>query len=88
MSTPYALIIEKIVLPMFDLITRSQTIPYMAYLHKTERLDYKDMKAIQTNKLKRVLDNAHQHLEIYRLSMSLNLMLNGPKKTKENILNW
>lgn len=65
MSTPYALIIEKIVLPMFDLITQSQTIPYMAYLHKTERLKYKEMKAIQTDKLKRVLDNAYKHLDIY-----------------------
>ncbi|MDP3388050.1 MAG: hypothetical protein Q8S24_12490 [Eubacteriales bacterium] len=65
MSTLYDLMVQRIILPMFDLITGSQTVPYMDHLNRTESLNYDEMKALQMDKLKQVLDNAHQNLDIY-----------------------
>ncbi len=65
MSKLYAFFVQKVVLPIFDFVTFSQTVPYMAYLNQTESLSYDKMKALQIAKLKQVLDNANQNLKIY-----------------------
>lgn len=62
----YDKLISKIGFPAFDLISSSNITEYYKYLNNTKNNTYEELKDLQSNKLKNVLDNAYKNIDKYK----------------------